>query len=46
MFAFYTKDIDRAEVLCVEDLPKDANFCPRKQPEKELEASSTTVCAG
>lgn len=36
MFAFYTEDTDRVEVLCIEDLPDFANFCPKKHSEKEL----------
>lgn len=46
VFALYSEDIDKAEVLCVEDLPKVVNFCPKKQLKQELGASTITVCAG
>jgi len=45
VFTSCTEDIDRAEVLYVEDFPKFTNFCPKKHPEKELDAPTTTVCA-
>lgn len=45
MFAVYIEKISRAEAVCIEDLPKVANFCPKKRPEKELEACTTTLCA-
>lgn len=46
VLAFFTDDICRAEYCVLEDLPKVANFCLRKQTEKDLEASTSTVCAG
>lgn len=39
--------ITRAEpAASVEDLPKVANFCLKKQPEEELETCAKTLCAG
>lgn len=30
VFSFYAEDVDRTEVLSIEDLPKITNFCPKK----------------
>lgn len=45
VLTFCTDNIRRAEYCVLEDLPKVADFCPKKQTEKDLEASAS-VCAG
>lgn len=46
VLAFYLDNICRPEYDVSEDLPEVADFCPKNQMEKDLEASTSTVCAG